>query len=35
VASRTLEPLTGTPVRSDELATWLDARRREALELQR
>jgi thiol:disulfide interchange protein len=33
VASRTLEPLSGTPVRSDELATWLDAKRREALEL--
>ena len=35
VASRTLEPATGTPVRSDELAAWLDARRREALELKR
>ncbi len=35
LASRTLEPVTGTPVRSDELAAWLDARRREALELPR
>ena len=35
VASRTLEPETGTRVRSDELAAWLDDRRRAALELQK
>jgi len=27
IASRTLEPATGTPVRSDELASWLDTQR--------